>query len=266
MPEGDCGTCASELLCACVGDCADVSIADAPSTCTMPKRLGESCGSCMMPGGCGTCAVDLMCKCLGGCADPAIADVPSTCVAEACPCGEMCALDSGTGTGVCSDDNKTCASNGVVECSNACMLGDELTQVPNGWSGHDVGQNSCNTCHCNAGVLGCTKMFCNDDSGDAEVKSPCICGETCVMTEMDESGQTGVCQDDGMTCAVNTVAPQCSGTPRNIAGTTQIDAAATSTTSQEAANVPVSLAASSAQLQSFQALMICLALLKSTRA
>jgi hypothetical protein len=38
------------------------------------------------------------------------------------------------------------------------LMGGE--EVQNGWSGQDSGANSCNSCFCTNGVLGCTKMAC----------------------------------------------------------------------------------------------------------
>ena len=42
-----------------------------------------------------------------------------------------------------------------------CSLSDG-TIVPNGWSGNGVGNNWCNTCFCDNGLLSCTEMWCGE--------------------------------------------------------------------------------------------------------
>merc|ERR1719499_1273465 len=40
-----------------------------------------------------------------------------------------------------------------------CVMRNGAT-VANGWAGNDIGDNWCNTCTCNDGVLACTQIFC----------------------------------------------------------------------------------------------------------
>ena len=72
-------------------------------------------------------------------------------------------------------------------CENCTLTGGE--EVPHGWNGNDTGDNSCNTCSCENGVLSCTEKECD----------PCAnktCGDKCGTSD----GMMTVmlyCQKDG---------------------------------------------------------------------
>ena len=80
---------------------------------------------------------------------------------------------SGKGTGRnwcntcnCDDGSLNCTymacSQQPDDTSNKeqqCKLSDDTT-VEHGWSGKDTGGNWCNSCNCDGGLLGCTRMRC----------------------------------------------------------------------------------------------------------
>ena len=64
--------------------------------------------------------------------------------------------------------NQWIAEGANPSISATCILSDG-TIVPNGWSGYGTGQNECNTCFCENGLLSCTEMWCGgciSESGD----------------------------------------------------------------------------------------------------
>ena len=50
-------------------------------------------------------------------------------------------------------------SNQIQQIQKVCKLTGGET-VESGWTGKDTGDNSCNSCFCTNGALGCTKMAC----------------------------------------------------------------------------------------------------------
>jgi hypothetical protein len=71
-----------------------------------------------------------------------------------------------------------------------------------GWKGKGAENNWCNTCECDENGLSCTKMGCV--GADPDLETGCKCGDTC------KSGTvSGVCQEDGKTCANNIKSPNC---------------------------------------------------------
>ncbi len=63
----------------------------------------------------------------------------------------------------------------IEECQSACestsqgcFLSDGVTYVENGWTGNDLGCNSCNSCNCEFGTLYCTSLYCGNADADSD--------------------------------------------------------------------------------------------------
>ena len=59
-------------------------------------------------------------------------------------------------------------TNNIFSDHDSCTLSDG-SLVPNGYVGNDSGNNYCNQCICADGSLSCTKMFCPENQGNANV-------------------------------------------------------------------------------------------------
>ena len=94
------------------------------------------------------------------------------CIAQLIPdCMFMTVIDP-----VCGCDGVTYSNSGEAACNNIfdftmgtcleqyldCTLSDG-TIVPSGWSGSGVGNNWCNSCFCDNGMLSCTEIFCGSE-------------------------------------------------------------------------------------------------------
>lgn len=215
-----CPTCSPQL---CMRFCPKGSVIDAQGcpTCkcvedacpcgTECKTANRTAGICKVDGACVEKAsglfVDSECKsavecplikCMNYCEHGTVIDAKGCatceCIAppkeQSCPCGTKC------DGGVCQADGKTCAVNVLpVECKAECPQVMCMMFCPNG---NAVDENGCPSCKCNP--------------------SPqvCPCGEACMMAH----GGSGVCQTDGVTCAVNIMAPACSTMTTASAATT----------------------------------------------
>ena len=89
-----------------------------------------------------------------------------------------------------SDDNTTCwyfecldenQWSDIMDCSeslgNSCTLSDG-SDVLDGWSGSGVGNNWCNSCFCDNGMLSCTEMDCGTDC-EVDLDNDGICEDDC---------------------------------------------------------------------------------------
>ena len=67
----------------------------------------------------------------------------------------------------------------IIEIENCggCMLSDGTT-VSNGWSGNGVGNNWCNSCFCESGILSCTEMDCGGNC-ESDIDQDGICEDDC---------------------------------------------------------------------------------------
>ena len=106
-----------------------------------------------------------------------------------------------------SDDNTTCwyfecldenQWSDMMDCSeplgNSCTLSDG-SNVPDGWSGSGAGNNWCNSCFCDNGMLSCTEMDCGTEC-EVDLDNDGICDEVdeCIGTWI-ENITTGSCYD-----------------------------------------------------------------------
>ena len=64
----------------------------------------------------------------------------------------------------------------TIENCGECALSDGTT-VSNGWSGTGVGDNWCNSCFCENGVLSCTEMDCGDPECESDIDEDGICDD-----------------------------------------------------------------------------------------
>ena len=106
-----------------------------------------------------------------GCTDPVFGDFYSI--------GEEWTVDlgdEGCWYYECLDNNQW---SDLLSCSEAasCTLSDG-TNVLDGWQGYGAGNNWCNTCFCDNGILSCTEMECesnceNDVDGDGICEDDC---------------------------------------------------------------------------------------------
>ncbi|MBF25376.1 MAG: hypothetical protein CMP49_02515 [Flavobacteriales bacterium] len=83
---------------------------------------------------------------------------------------------------------------------NECILSDG-TIVESGWFGPDTGNNWCNTCFCENGILGCTELECEGCEIDLDEDGICDEVDDCIGTWIEEV-ITGSCYDisDEETC------------------------------------------------------------------
>ena len=49
-----------------------------------------------------------------------------------------------------------------------CFLSDGVTYFQNGWTGNDLGCNSCNSCNCEFGSLYFTSLYCGNADADSD--------------------------------------------------------------------------------------------------
>ena len=69
----------------------------------------------------------------------------------------------------------------MMDCSeplgSSCTLSDG-SDVPDGWSGSGAGNNSCNSCFCDNGVLSCTELACETEC-EVDLDNDEICEDDC---------------------------------------------------------------------------------------
>ena len=83
-------------------------------------------------------------------------------------------------------------SQGANPSGGDCILSDGSI-VPNGWSGNGVGNNWCNSCFCENGMLSCTEMWCECEI-DLDNDGVCDDIDECVGTWIEDI-ITGSCLD-----------------------------------------------------------------------
>ncbi|XP_053408337.1 kielin/chordin-like protein isoform X2 [Mercenaria mercenaria] len=202
--KDECNTCtctdgkAACTLMACPGK---------PGTCPIPIDAGGVGGGICMD----SCSTDYNCPsnekcCSSGCGktcmQPADAGRPGQCPKPIELGGGVC-VDTCTDDYNCSVGEKCCGNGYCKNCMIAIDSGGQCVHKGKTYQDGETFMDECNTCNCNNGVAGCTRMACPGRPGTCPVPmvdSGGICVDTCDSDYNCPAGEKCCSNGCGRTC------------------------------------------------------------------